>query len=46
VKLALTLAMCSPLARLGGFIERRRNPGASPSVCTSMTIVIEHERSQ
>jgi len=44
LKLALVLAMCSPLARLGGYIERRRRPGANPRICTSVTVVIELDR--
>jgi hypothetical protein len=39
--LAVTLAICAPLARLASGIEQRRPPHRMPSRCTSMTIEID-----
>jgi hypothetical protein len=41
VGLAVTLAICAPLARLAAFLERRRPPHRLPRHCTSMTMVID-----
>jgi hypothetical protein len=41
VRLAATLVMCAPLARLAAFIERRRSPHRFPKRCTSMTMTVE-----
>jgi hypothetical protein len=41
IGLAATLAACAPLARLGCWIEDRRDPQRLPPRCTAMTIVID-----
>jgi hypothetical protein len=39
--LATTLAVCAPLARLGWWLEQRRDVQHLPSRCTNITIVID-----
>jgi hypothetical protein len=39
--LAATLALCAPMARLGWWLEQRREVQRLPSRCTNMTIVID-----
>jgi len=41
IGLAATLAICAPLARLGCWIEDRRDPQRLPSRCTAITMVID-----
>jgi transcriptional regulator with XRE-family HTH domain len=41
LSLVMTLAICGPLARLGMWLERRRNPEKVPKRCSSMTIEID-----
>ena len=41
IKLALTLAAIAPLARLGTWIESRRDPKIYPPHCTSMMLLID-----
>ena len=40
-RLAANLAICAPLARLGLWLERRRETECLPARCTSMTLVID-----
>lgn len=39
--LAATLALCAPLARLGWWLEQRREVQCLPARCTNITIVID-----
>jgi len=41
VALAMSLAVCAPLAGLGWWLERRRGAQRLPAYCTNMTIVID-----